>query len=189
MVDRLTVINWTDYATGDKHEASRTLLMREFLRRTALWVHFLGGTERWPFFNIAERIDPSVRADPGLIERLNEFTEENIPEFIARRMCRAAVHWAELQDSTQVRLPDLPDPYEPLVVLYERAVCSSSRTEWPTSRCDVYRSAPGTLTSHGHLSCRWTHWSWTRWTGRRSDGATDGFLFAAMKPVEDVLGY
>ncbi len=120
MVDRLTAINWTDYATGDKHEASRTLLMREFLRRTALWVNFLGGTERWPFFDVAERIDPSVRADPGLIKRLKDFTEENIPEFIARRMCRAAVHWAELQDCTQARLPDLPDPYEPLVVLYER---------------------------------------------------------------------
>jgi hypothetical protein len=120
MVNRLTAINWTDYATGDKNAASRTLLMREFLRRAALWVDFLGGTERWPFFDMAERVDPSVRADRSLIERLDEFADENIPEFIARRMCRATVHWAELQESTQVRLPDLPNPYEPLVVLYER---------------------------------------------------------------------
>ncbi|MGW4885301.1 hypothetical protein [Streptomyces murinus] len=120
MVNRLTAINWADYATGDRNAASRTLLMREFLRRAALWVEYLGGSGRWPFFDIAERIDPSTRADPGLIERLDEFTSGNVPEFIARRMCRAAVHWAELRQSTKVELPDLLDPYEPLVVLYER---------------------------------------------------------------------
>jgi hypothetical protein len=120
MVDRLTAIDWADYATGDKNAASRTLLMREFLRRAALWVDHLGGSERWPFFDIAERVDSSVRADPGLLERLDEFTNANVPEFIARRMCRAAVHWAELRESTEVTLPDLPDPYEPLIVLYER---------------------------------------------------------------------
>jgi hypothetical protein len=121
MVDRLTAIDWADYAAGDKNAAaSRTLLLREFLRRAALWVEYLSGSERWPFFDIAERVDSSVRADPGLLKRLDEFTNGKVPEFIARRMCRAAVHWTELRESIEVTLPDLPNPYEPLVVLYER---------------------------------------------------------------------
>jgi hypothetical protein len=120
MVARLTAIDWTDYATGDKNAASRTLLMREYLRRAALWVEYLGGSERWPFLDIAERVTPAIRADPELLEHLDKFTEENVPEYIARRMCRAAVQWAQLRESSGLQLPDLPDPYEPLVVLYER---------------------------------------------------------------------
>ncbi|WP_437112455.1 hypothetical protein [Streptomyces cinnamoneus] len=120
MMNRLTAINWTDYAAGDRHAVSRTLLMREFLRRAALWVEYLGGSDRWPFIDIAERVDPSVRADEQLIEQLDEFMSDHVPEYNARRACRAAVHWEMLREHTQVGLPDLEDPYEPLIVLYER---------------------------------------------------------------------
>ncbi|MYR89602.1 hypothetical protein GTY41_32995 [Streptomyces sp. SID685] len=65
MVNRLTAINWADYAAGDRNVASRTLLMREFLRRAALWVEYLGGSEHWPFFDIAERIGPRQEPIPG----------------------------------------------------------------------------------------------------------------------------
>lgn len=120
MMTRLTAINWTDYEAGDRHAVSRTLLMREFLRRAALWVEHLGGSDRWPFLDIAERIDPSVRADEKIIEQLEEFMSDHVPEYNARRVCRAAVHWATLRESTHLELPDLDDPYEPLIMLYER---------------------------------------------------------------------
>lgn len=120
MVDRLMAIDWMDYAAADRHSLSRVLLMREFLRRSAAWVDYLGGSDTWPFIDLAERLDPSVHIDEHLVQQLDEFISENVPEFRARKMCHAAARWAALREQTQVELPDLPDPYEPLVVLYER---------------------------------------------------------------------
>ncbi|MFI9308352.1 hypothetical protein [Streptomyces triculaminicus] len=120
MSDRLMAIDWMDYAAAERHALSRALLMREFLRRSALWVEYLGGGDRWPFIDFAECVDPSVRADEGLMERLDAFTSANVPDIRARRMCRAATRWTAIRDETQVRLPDLEDPYAPLVMLYER---------------------------------------------------------------------
>ncbi|UGY93034.1 hypothetical protein [Streptomyces gobiensis] len=120
MVERLVAIDWTDWDTADDHAVSRSMLLREYLRRAALWVQELGGTDEWPFFDIAERIDPSVPSDQELIDRLEKFTSENVPGLTTRKMCRAAVNWAALQEVAHPRLGELDDPYEPLVMLYAR---------------------------------------------------------------------
>ncbi|MET8626171.1 hypothetical protein ABZW30_20855 [Kitasatospora sp. NPDC004669] len=44
----------------------------------------------------------------------------NVGGIETENACRAAVRWATLRDTPEVRLPDLPDPFEPLILLYEQ---------------------------------------------------------------------
>ncbi|MEV5592891.1 hypothetical protein [Streptomyces sp. NPDC052496] len=131
MVDRLLAIDWRDEEAEFEHSASRARLLREYLRRTALWVQELqkgddrpffdvSQSDRWPFFDLAKRVDPSVRADEGLSQRLDDFIDEHVPGALAARLCRAALNWASISRDSLGKLPELPDPFEPLVVLFER---------------------------------------------------------------------
>jgi hypothetical protein len=57
---------------------------------------------------------------PEVAERLEEFLVANVGGISTENACRAAVRWATLRDTPGVQLPDLPDPFEPLILLYER---------------------------------------------------------------------
>lgn len=113
--ERLCAVEWG----GDfRHSRSRALLLREYLRRAALWAEALGGTDEWPFFDIAARVDPMVRADQAAVERVTRC----LPAVVAdiKKTCVWAVHWAALRAARPAELPDLDDPFDPLIVLYER---------------------------------------------------------------------
>ncbi|MEV5983942.1 hypothetical protein AB0L85_02880 [Streptomyces sp. NPDC052051] len=119
ILERLFAIKWTDMEGFSRHEPSRTRLMREYLRRAALWANELGGVPKWPFFDIAECIAPSVRVRPDHSAKLQKYIETNIGAISTERACYAALHWATLRE-TSLELPDLEDPFEPLITMYER---------------------------------------------------------------------
>ena len=112
LAHRLRAVDWAGDFT---HTRSRVKLMREYLRRAAWWAQRLDRTPEWPFFDIAEAIDPSVRADPELVDR----TTEGLGWY-ARRICAWALHLAELRTIAPEKIPDLDDPFEPLIVMFER---------------------------------------------------------------------
>jgi hypothetical protein len=117
MAERLCAIDWTSHYD---RTYSRLLLMREYLRRSALWAQEYGCTEGWPFFDLAACVDPSVRADPEAVGRLNDCLAE-IPLWeVVKETCVWALHWAALTGSKGDQLPRLDDPFEPLVAMYER---------------------------------------------------------------------
>ncbi|MFI1994859.1 hypothetical protein [Actinoplanes sp. NPDC020271] len=98
------------------HVFSRVLLMREYLRRAALVV---GDVQPpgWPFADLAAVVAVTVRADESVTEdvvrtvrRAGQFSP--IPQ-----TCAAAVHWSRL--AADRGLP-WPDPFEPLLLMYER---------------------------------------------------------------------
>jgi hypothetical protein len=120
LMKRILAVAWTDSNAADEHAASRSRLMREYLRRAALWADALGGPESWPVFDVAARVDPSVRADAEVVKQLDEFLEDHVPGTTTRAACRAALHWAALRDASQTPLVDLDDPFEPLIMLFER---------------------------------------------------------------------
>jgi hypothetical protein len=109
---RLRDINWVGDFT---HTRSRIQLMKEYLRRAAWWAERLDRTREWPFFDIAEAIDPGIRADPHLVRN----TTEGLGWY-AKRICTWALHVAELRTVAPHKLPDLDDPFEPLIVMFER---------------------------------------------------------------------
>ncbi|MFF2143327.1 hypothetical protein [Kitasatospora sp. NPDC058190] len=120
LLERLTAIKWTNQQGRNAHVASRSRLMVEYLRRASLWAEVLGGPPKWPIFDIAGALAPEVRVDPAVAERVEEFLMAHVGGIETENACRAAVRWATLRDTPDVQLPDLPDPFEPLILLYER---------------------------------------------------------------------
>ncbi len=94
--------------------------MREYVRRMALWASAYEIGRPWPFIDLAEHVDPSVQIDEDLQGWLDELVEERAINSKMARVCRNAVRWAELRERATVALPELEDPFEPIIVLLER---------------------------------------------------------------------
>lgn len=116
---RLLAIDWDSPLAFD-HRQSRARLMKEYLRRAALWARELDGGKPWPFFDIAVLIAPDVQPSQGLADQLEALIDECIGWPAVQAICRAALRWAALLDSGHSIPVGLPDPYEPLLVMFER---------------------------------------------------------------------
>ncbi|MFJ3215832.1 hypothetical protein ACIPLC_07935 [Kitasatospora sp. NPDC086801] len=112
LADRLLNVDWSPLNTDPRLRIS---LMREFLRRSALWAHQLE-SGAWPFFDVAALIDPSVRADPGLVEQVSKSCALQHPA--VQQTCVGALHFAALQETSESPF-QLPNPFEPIVSLFE----------------------------------------------------------------------
>ncbi|MFF2726518.1 hypothetical protein ACFVS9_01240 [Streptomyces sp. NPDC058008] len=119
VLGRLQAINWADDSAAFGHPHSRALLMREYLRRAALWAKAYDAEPSWPFFDIAEHVDAGITTPPDVVDELEGLLEELAPASL-RTTCRGAVRWAALQEARSDLLTNLPNPYEPLLVMYER---------------------------------------------------------------------
>ncbi|WP_274563168.1 hypothetical protein [Streptomyces spiramyceticus] len=118
-LERLRAVDWSgdwDYAFG--HAQSRRLLMHEHLRRSALWARACGAEDAWPFFDVTGYVDPGFQLPSELAAELHEVLKK--AAYSARKTCSGAVRFAELRAQGNATLPDLPDPYEPLILFYER---------------------------------------------------------------------
>nr|WP_052478074.1 hypothetical protein [Kibdelosporangium sp. MJ126-NF4]CEL15873.1 hypothetical protein [Kibdelosporangium sp. MJ126-NF4]CTQ93798.1 hypothetical protein [Kibdelosporangium sp. MJ126-NF4] len=104
---------------GFNHLGSRIKLMREFLRRIALWSHAydIPPQRHWPLIDLGMYVAPDLRAAPDVLDRLNE-VDDHLEPFTARPVAEAAVHWDVVKGGAE--LPDLPDPYEPYLLFLER---------------------------------------------------------------------
>jgi hypothetical protein len=120
-LSRLLAVDWkSDFVITLGHALSRGRLMQEYLRRAAWWVQELDGTTKWPFFDIAGRWAPEVHASDEKSDRLETLIEERIRWYEDTVACRAALRWAALLDAG-IPLPShLEDPFEPLLLMFER---------------------------------------------------------------------
>ena len=119
-LDRLSAIDWRN-REPEQHRRSNAMLMREYLRREDMWRDELaealikrGGQDR--FFDIPFFINPSIRAPQDVINTLDNF-RMNIFE---RPIYACYLHWAALEDAGKTAKLDLPAPYEPLIMIFER---------------------------------------------------------------------
>ncbi|MFF8832649.1 hypothetical protein [Streptomyces sp. NPDC015131] len=120
MLHRLHAVDWVgDWDISFRHVMSRRLLMREYLRRAALWARHYSAEREWPFFDATEYAHPGFRLSPELASDLEELLRK-VPGSSLRTTCAGAVRMAELRNGKPSALPDLPDLYEPLVLFYER---------------------------------------------------------------------
>ncbi|MGW3293058.1 hypothetical protein ACWC9S_03720 [Streptomyces xiamenensis] len=118
--ERLKSIDWLDDTGAFDHTGSRMALMREYLRRSARWAEAVGAAESWPFFDLGEAIEPGIHVDGDLAAEMEDFLYQNVTRGSIRNTCWGAVHWAALPPDTLAGLPALDDPYEPLLLFYER---------------------------------------------------------------------
>jgi hypothetical protein len=93
-------------------------LFREHERRVALWSKALGfpGDAQSVMWDIATAIIPSVAVEEEKMRTLTKTIK--IPSTL--RLFQNALKWTAIQDSPEARRYNLPAPYEPLVVIFER---------------------------------------------------------------------
>ncbi|RKS07426.1 hypothetical protein DFP74_3095 [Nocardiopsis sp. Huas11] len=114
IASRLRAIEWNDKPVSRKSQAR---LVQEYLRRSALWTGELRA-QGWPFLDIAHRIDPDVRAPVEIVDgALAAFP--SYATYYVRRTVEWSLHFAALKDAGKP-LPALPDPFSPLLLVYER---------------------------------------------------------------------
>ncbi len=118
-LSRLLAADWAG-ETSFAHRRSRAKLMREYLRRAAWWAQELDATREWPFFDIAAHVEPEVRAPHDLADQLEKLIFTRIGWPSLRTICRAALRWAAVLDAGVPMPHRLGDPYEPLLLMFER---------------------------------------------------------------------
>jgi hypothetical protein len=112
-LERLLSIQWTE---RHLRRESQARLLEEHARRVALWRRRFGAG--WYFADLAAVADSSVRASEDVLHRLHEGVSIHLSGY-ALRVCEYALHYAALQKAGKCPA-DLPDPFEPLIVLFER---------------------------------------------------------------------
>ena len=127
LLKQLLGIQWyADEAPGDGVEADfRVSLAKEFLRRSALWAKALGHAGEWPFFDVAALAVPGVRAAPDDLAALHAALDGRLSSQHLR-WCEWMLHWEAAQRAGVDRPQAPPDPYRPLLRIFERG-CSVMR--------------------------------------------------------------
>ncbi|MBB6120680.1 hypothetical protein [Nocardiopsis algeriensis] len=138
-------IHAIDWSRNLDRTRSRVALMREYLRRAAVWTRTLEA-QGWPFYDIAEFAAPGVRAADEVVSGVLESPALVRQFYTVGHTCVWALHLAAARDEGAV-LPDLPDPFEPLMRMYERGggFALSTTGTIDVGRAAVYR---GTLLDH-----------------------------------------
>ncbi|UNO40665.1 hypothetical protein [Streptomyces sp. MST-110588] len=113
LAERLERVDWV--GSFDRTR-SRVALMREFMRRSALWAQETRCGE-WPFFDVAGRIDPAARIDADIVSVIAD--KIGLQQPVITETIEWALNFAVLSD-IRTDLADLPSPFEPLVQMYER---------------------------------------------------------------------
>lgn len=107
-----------DFSKGNIASRANAALLEEYLRREVLWGEAAGCPWKWMFGDYAECINPSVRAPEEALERVKNHLKYGD---IVQTSCINALHWAALKDIIDLEVVyDLPDLFEPLLVLYGR---------------------------------------------------------------------
>ncbi|MDY6802854.1 MAG: hypothetical protein SXA11_03475 [Cyanobacteriota bacterium] len=116
-LDRLLTINWrADDSRIDSHVA----LFQEYLRRMSLWAKTLDCQNLWPFFDVAAQISSSVEVSDEALAQLKEHLANFRLRKNIKQTCEWYLRWGAIADTTTVQKLDLPAPYEPLILMYER---------------------------------------------------------------------
>jgi hypothetical protein len=112
---RARAIDWA--AVREDRLQSRVSLMKEYLRRAALWQQRLNGEWDWPFWDIAQRVNPAVRATPEALKLLDDTLA--VRSALIADTWMWMLHWAVLRAAGGAA-DDPPDPFEALLWFYER---------------------------------------------------------------------
>jgi len=101
---------------------SQLALFGEYLRRFALWAHALDWEDAHPIgSDLPGRLVPGGQAAPVnttlMQQTLRTLGNTSVYE---RMLLTRMLNWAAVADEPTVQAYNLPDPYEPLLMFYER---------------------------------------------------------------------
>ncbi|MFJ3882869.1 hypothetical protein ACIPW5_36135 [Streptomyces sp. NPDC090077] len=120
MLERLRAVDW-DMRWDLAYErcGSRQVLMWEYLRRAAVWAKACGAEAAWPFYDVTPYVDAEFELPSAQAAELEELQRTVFWEEL-RKTCAGAVRLAGLRERDPDAVAGLPDPYEPLVLFFER---------------------------------------------------------------------
>ena len=160
--DRLSAIDWERH--GDR-AWSKAALLKEFFRRAARWADAYGCDAKVPFFDIAACVDPSVRADPALVDQVLARIAAGHGGWNVKQVAPFVLHWAALSGSPGFsRPPGLEDPFEPLLLLFERG--------------------GGFHTENGEVNLEWKSVRMTGWRKRADDPPLPSLAPEALDEID-----
>lgn len=114
---RILRITWQE---NNEKIKSHVALLREHLRRMALWAKVLGCTDEWPFFDVTAYLKTTVEVPPSQMATLrNHLVKFGLSNHIIKT-CEWSLCWAKLNETSQPTRFLLPAPYDPLLLMYER---------------------------------------------------------------------
>ncbi|MFF4365626.1 hypothetical protein [Streptomyces sp. NPDC001594] len=120
VLERLRAVDWDmRWDLAFEHRQSRRVLMWEYLRRAAVWAKACGAEEAWPFYDVTPYLDPEFELHSAQAAELEELLRAVLGQEL-RRTCAGAVRLAALRERSPAAVAGLPDPYEPLLLFYER---------------------------------------------------------------------
>ena len=140
MAERVSAIDWE--RRGDK-TWSKAALLKEYFRRAARWAAARDCDAPTPFYDIAACVDPSVRADPAVVDDV--LTKVQAGGRNVARIVPYILHWAALRAAAG---NELEDPFEPLLLLFERGggfhiENGAVNLEWKSVRMAGWRDRAG----------------------------------------------
>jgi len=118
-IQRIKNIDWNrgyDYTKQDTYK----LLIREWLRRMALWGKALGVTNKWPFINVVYEIfgEENILLDP-FIDEISSFLWAARVNPFSIYVCVWYLYWSEAKNRREISQFNLPEPCEPIIILFE----------------------------------------------------------------------
>jgi hypothetical protein len=116
-MERIARVDWTPL---DHRTWSRYALMAEHVRRMALWNRTLGCGSKTPFFDLAGCVSPDVEVAPELVQDIVRRCDEAGAGHYDLKILPAILRWYAVASAPGVELPELDDPYEPLLRCFER---------------------------------------------------------------------
>lgn len=141
-VSRLMQLSWGE----DPDPRVVVPLLRLYLRRAARWAIALGCEDAWPFFDIAARACPGVRAPENEVLALaSHLRALLLPERVVQG-CIWALHWEHVRRRDEVACVGLDDPFEPLLAIFELGGTFTTVHGWVDVGGAAFRL--GRLTDH-----------------------------------------
>lgn len=105
---------------GDPEPRAMVRLMREHLHLMARWASALGCEDAWPFFDVAAKVQPEARASAAEVTTLEQHLRSlHLPNRVVNA-CIWALHWDQVKALPAVASFALPDPFEPLLAMFEQ---------------------------------------------------------------------
>jgi hypothetical protein len=125
--ERIKSISWNIEWRRDEKLDRFIEQLQDFFRRSALWRQELNYHDNyWPFWDIGLHIDSSIRADSDIIKNIDEYPINSTTS----QTCEWYLHWVALKSSRSLERFTLPDPYEPLIQMYQNgsgSICPEHR--------------------------------------------------------------
>lgn len=137
LLARLAGIDWRP---RPDHQRSRIVLLREHLRRTALWCLAIDAAEAFPFLDIVAHTNPERAYAVQLALALPP---------LDRRVRLSIDSMIRFEASGPAR-PELPHPYAALLAFYERG--GGFRVENRCFACDLASVPFGVVTSQARIA-------------------------------------